>query len=813
MPIEVNLQPTGLYTHPSDFVSPKGALRIARNINIDKEGTATTRRGFKQYLTGFAANVRSIAPYDGVKIISDGSALYYDAAGVLTSYSGTYNEPDTGIRVQYVEASKNLYFNTASGVYKIDDYTNEPSSAGMVRALSGTVALFAGVVNWMPANSQVAYRVVWGIRDANDNLVDGAPSDRMVLVNPAAGAASSAQIIVYIPSGITTSHFVQVYRSLTTASDAIVPNDELGLVYEASPSAGDITAGFMTITDETPEDLRGAIIYTAQSQEGILNANDPPPYCRDMAYFKDCMCYAGTRQKQNIQITLISASAFGIGSSILLAGLTYTGTAATEDNNGNFIVYLAGTVGENIEKTAQSLVRAVNLRTANTSIYAYYVSGYNDLPGKMVFQERGSNGAVFGINANAGGFSPDIFGVTVNSSAEDGPNRIYYSKPGQPEAVPSLNWLAVGSANQKILKIVALRESVIIFKQNEIYRMYGTDPSNFTITLVDNTANIRGSATAAVFNNRAFVLTNQGVCAVTDAGVEVISRPIEADLLKYLTADYTATDDISFAVGYQSDRKYLLWLPKTTTDTVPQFAYVFNAFTNAWTTWDFAATAGVVDPVDDKLYLGTDSLALNQEKKDLVKFDHSDGIVSVTVTNSYPGRAALNSTSGINIGDAIRQGTKWATITDIISLDVLLDNNAQLANGTALVERSIQTEVEFKPTYCEAFGMIKRFREVLIHARDTYFKKAMIAFKTNFTPITNPTELTPSASGGWGRFPWGKYPWGSNSIGDQTIRTYVTREHSRGQWIALNFKVDYPYSNMGLTGFTLVYEPYDTRQK
>ncbi|TXG85836.1 MAG: hypothetical protein E6R13_01610 [Spirochaetes bacterium] len=156
----------------------------------------------------------------------------------------------------------------------------------------------------MADNTQVAYRVVWGRKDLNSNLILGAPSQRSVISN-SSGGTRDVSLTITIPSTITASDFVQVYRSGQSATSSTEPNDEMYLVYEKNPTAGEITARSMTFTDSTPDSLVGVTLYTSASQEGLLQANEMPPLAKDVAFFKGCLFYANTVSKQRLTLTLL----------------------------------------------------------------------------------------------------------------------------------------------------------------------------------------------------------------------------------------------------------------------------------------------------------------------------------------------------------------------------------------------------------------------------------------------------------------------------------------------------------------------------
>jgi hypothetical protein len=166
-----------------------------------------------------------------------------------------------------------------------------------------------------------------------------------------------------IPEGITTDDFFQVYRSGLSANASSEPNDEMGLVYEANPTSGELAAKSISVTDQTPEDLRGATLYTSDSQEGLAQANEPPPFAKDIAYFKGCLFYGNVKSKQRKVFTVISVGGtqgIQLNDVLTIAGTAYTAKASEDASNDEFQLSTGGTPAQNIADTALSLVRVIN---------------------------------------------------------------------------------------------------------------------------------------------------------------------------------------------------------------------------------------------------------------------------------------------------------------------------------------------------------------------------------------------------------------------------------------------------------------------
>lgn len=313
-----------------------------------------------------------------------------------------------------------------------------------------------------------------------------------------------------------------------------------------------------------------------------------------------------------------------------------------------------------IDETARALVTAINNNAAEV-VNAYYLSGPDDLPGLILLQSRTIDGPSFYLTADSTTtgeeFSPALptSGQSVVSANDIEPNALFYSKFQQPEAVPIVNKFNVGPKDKAIKRILPLRESLFILKEDGIYRVTG-QAGSFILDPFDNTSNILAADSAVVLNNQIYMLSTQGVVTISDTGVSVISRPIEDKLDKIASGNFDYVTN-TFGVAYESDRSYLLWTVTNTNDHTPTQMFRFNTFTTAWTRWPISKTCGIVKFSDDKLYLGAgDENFIEKERKDFARTDYAD--------REYDLEILQNGIDGLNI--------HLSSVTDVIVGDVLV---------------------------------------------------------------------------------------------------------------------------------------------
>lgn len=361
--------------------------------------------------------------------------------------------------------------------------------------------------------------------------------------------------------------------------------------------------------------------------------------------------------------------------------ITVTTQGDGEDSaNNDVLLSAAATPAQQIDETARSLINIIN-KNPNEAVSAFYISGPNDIPGQILLEVRDIGTDSFTLTADNSltgqQFNPLLppapESTTVIGKAEIKPNRLMFSKLQQPEAVPLLNFIDVGPEDQAILRILALRESLFVLKEDGLYRLTGVGGA-FTVDPFDLSTKIIAPDTAVVLNNQIYCLTNQGVAVISDTGVNIISKRLD-NVIQVLTSSNYNFKNSSFGVSYETDRSYTLWLPSVTTDTTATQAYRYNTAEDTWTRLLLKKQSGIVNPSDDKLYLGpTDTNFIERERKVFDRTDYAD--------RDHDLQLAAASVDGINlklsqanvaeIGDAIVQ-TQRITINEYNQLLRKLD--------------------------------------------------------------------------------------------------------------------------------------------
>lgn len=825
---ELRLKSKGLYTFPNDLGSvPEGSLSLAQNTVIDRDDTIETRRGFVQYGTALASAFQAMYTFNTTLMGWDGTNFKYDAgSGAWTSISGSYTAPSGTYRIKGCEASSNMYFTTSTGVIGLTSPSSSFYMAGVPFPLDSTYTLNAVVSSWFLAASTVGYRMVLGYTDTNNNLHISAPSQRLVATNPSGGNDSTVTLRWYIPPSLPTGYFYQIYRTKVApfvAAAAVDPGDEEYLVVQKTLTSTDISNMYIDYTDVTPDALLGQVLYTNPSQQTIAGANYAPPLAKDMVYYKGNMMYANTTTKQQTIINMIAVPA--LNATITIGGVVYTAKNSEAASSGEFKRFTGGTTGQNIDDTARSLVHVINAYTSNTYYWAIYTSGYTSLPGQLTLQERGIGGVAFVVIASAGTeYSPQIptSGATYTSTNETKPHYIYVSKVQIPEAVPIGNYIPIGTSDKAILRVLALRDSVFVFKEDGIYRILGTDITNFQggVSLFDSTVILTAPDSAVLLNNQVWAMTNQGVVAVSDSGTVIQSRPIERDLITLSSSLFTSFSSATFGVRYESDRHYNLFTPTNSTDTVATQDWVYNFLTQCWTNWPLSVTAGIVSlQPDDHLYLCYSTGQVVRERKNWNIFDFADFSYAVTVVSSSNLIVTLNSTTNIAVGDTLYQEDSLGSligqsiiteVTDATHIKVT-DLISWIA-GAATVYQPINVGVQYNPIGGN-FAWVKHFQDFQAFFRDATFTNLTFGFSSDFDTATEETTIVPIVGAGFGTVPFGEEPFGGVATIPQVARTLVPRNMARCHWLTPSIAHSEALSNFALTGINFYYVYVSSRSR
>jgi hypothetical protein len=504
---------------------------------------------------------------------------------------------------------------------------------------------------------------------------------------------------LYIKSGLVTNTYTFVPSAQEQTKIEYLPASSLTSTGSAdyfTINAGNGNGYYVwysvsggTNTDPAPTGLTGieVVVNPADSASAVAASTNLELF--------STFDFAATGTFYNSATGYVQSASEGFTGDVQDFGTGFTFTVLTQGTGDNLSLKYVGvsnaaTPAQRVDDTARSLIKNIN-RNTSSLVNAYYLSGVADAPGKINLETVTLGTTAFYLNSSklsvGESFDPTIptSGTTVISDNEVSPNALYYSKTDQPEAVPIVNRLFLGSRDKAIKRILALRDSLFVLKEDGVFRVSGEGPSTFSQFLFDGTAKILSPDSAAVLNNQIYVWTNQGISRIGEAGVDTASRVIE-NTINGITI-IPGYEQKSFGVAYELDRAYLLWTISKSADTTATQCYRYNFFTNTWTRWPIAKSSGIVTEFDNKLYVGAgDTNRVEQERKSFSRTDYSDRsyILQLPFNSVLNNVISLPTIENIQVHDVIAQ-KQYLTIVEFnrllktIDLDsaivTALDNN------------------------------------------------------------------------------------------------------------------------------------------
>lgn len=586
----------GLQTSPNKLTLREGALGTASNAIIRSRHLIEPRRGFQQESNapgGSSDRTKAFTYYGGGKVAfytgGGSDKLAYSTGGAYTDYSSTYTPVDSAtLRMKFAELNENLYVNTSTGTKVLTSLTATPAAAGVPAPFSllpdagaDTSGLYDDSSGeWLPANSQVAYRAVLGVKDANGNVKLSAPSGRFVVTNPGsvtanlerngggdtvtatvsghkysvgdvitvspgngdfgtgpftvtavtsttityletdtAGATLASQTIssgarktsfqVWIPSGLSTSHFLQLYRTEYTSSDSVAPADEMFLVYEAFLTSSQVSnAEVQNLIDSTPEELLGDPLYTnPRTGDGIVSANALPPVGEDLCKWQERLWWANTTQQQSYDFQMLGVgSPDGVQNDDALVVGNYQYIAKnTVSNAYHFqIMGASSSPSKNIADTTRTLLSTVADLAATDGQFMESTSGDNEIPGKIRVAKTAFGASAFYVGAlRPASWNPQLPQARVLSAGARAGSTVTLTTTGNHGFTTGDSvYVSVSPANQDSNYVAGLKTVTV------------TGATTFTYTEAGTTVALSGPTNYYVFKATETSTNNEQVHAV-----------------------------------------------------------------------------------------------------------------------------------------------------------------------------------------------------------------------------------------------------------------------------------------------------------
>jgi hypothetical protein len=738
--------------------------------------------------------------------------------------------------------------------------TNQGFSGIWAQAGTGGAA-----VQWLQAGYSVAYRLVVARKDENGYFQFSEPSSRILYTN-SGGSANNPELLMssYNFINLPPDAFIQIYRAQSVPA-GITPSDEMYLVQELPPpNTAASTWGYTTwaaggmtqviYQDISPDTQIYVPLYTnAGLGNGIQSSNTPAPVANVVFTFGNRVYYGDTNSQQSLLILLagVTAPAGGglqVGDSLIVDGLTYTGVSGAS-GVGQFNVFTAGTPSSNVRLTAIALVDAINY-TSNSQLggtlpsdqrlIAQYISLGNGDEGQILIRRLLPGGPAFTVQTSATRGWAQNYTTPTPSNSSPSPGGLYWSKFNQPQHVPIAQNVVLGSAGAHVLAACALRDYAIIFKEDGAWTVQETS-NGPAFAPLDSTVHVEAPRTVVAVQNTCFALTSKGVLAVGQYGTENISIPIQREIQSFLTSANTTIFRSAFAIAYESEAEYWLFLPSAGSSTCYK-AKVYNLKTKSWRTAVIAnfqcgleghleqpnlrvdltplmlgtpsgwaqgtntAFSGIL--VERKSYTNSDQQwdALTPVMTDGGNQNNGTYVVTVpAVWNGLIGRGDLLyiTQSGL-MNQYIIQTASLNSAQTTVSLTFNVTNNnpiGSLANISIIP--CVQSTITFLPEDADQPLLSKHWSGSGCLIWNRYFSGLFfdVGWSTELSPLQSIGTVFGDAIVPWGPRPWCKTPWLSQDI-DWIVQATITGQDVRGAQLVATLYYYNALTSFQLSSFT-----------
>lgn len=182
-------------------------------------------------------------------------------------------------------------------------------------------------------------------------------------------------------------------------------------------------------------------------------------------------------------------------------------------------------------------------------------------------------------------------------------NRIHWSKPNEPEAVPLLNFTDIGSKEHDILALVPLERVLLVFKEDGIWAISGTAPNSWVVDEVDLSKRLLASTCTTVLDGTCFAWTDRGVVAVRESGTQLVSQAIGDQLRELQRLLFRDQNSAKHCFWMGSHRRHGLVILGTATAANLEATinwYVLPVATGRWSRWPIASRCYAYDDAEDR---------------------------------------------------------------------------------------------------------------------------------------------------------------------------------------------------------------------
>lgn len=840
----------------------KGYAIRTNNALIRRTGIYEPRFGTELLGSGASGVLRVDYDLTNKQIIRKGTNLFQKWTG------SAWTDLDTTRTYTGSESQRNFLFALSNEGLRRINPGNTATEIGYVPEGLDMSYTLTGSSGIMANNVARAYRVVWGIKNSLDEFFLGAPGGRIIVVNEA-GGSRDVQLSITVPSGITQNHFFQIYRTNESAAANIDPGDDMYLIYEAFPTAGEITAKLVTITDVVPTGNGGAALYTNQGQQGDQEGNFPCEAASsslgqgDLAIFSDCLWATRLQPRSSLEITLLSVlTDTGInartftanttsGSTTLASPSSTTGLAigmAVEGSGipaGSTITQVSPSVTISQQATATAsgvtitagdrLVIAGETYTAWTSedvANRKFLVSTDTSPSKAIrlttdslvkVINRGSaNGYIYARSISAADQFP---GRILLTAVTDRASTYTAQAFGHPTAYyPNL---------QTTITILSKEEKGAVL-YSKPFEPQAWPPGN--VFIIPNNATVSG---IAALRSALVVFTDRGIYRITGIYGNFSVDLIDASSILLSDATHPGSgvvvvDNVAYALctkGLVAVTESTVQLVRTTPEHLTNSStpvgrlsghlgdglvfvptsygtFVYHAKQDAWTSFDTAYTYGAYNFSEGKMYLHSGNNTYASRDAQYLATGLYDSTAAGTIDSVGTDTIVVASVpSGLEVGDLVTSGAATVTITSISGTTLGVSSVTGIGTGSCTFTIGYTMEITYAPV-ADGLGV----KKLLVDA-DLVFDGADIL----------PTSLSAYNNTGYSKYVTTTYATDLSGTVDTNsaiiaspdqphfFRHYIPGGKKRCSVVTVGFKVRICKNKHRVVGMDINFEPESER--
>jgi hypothetical protein len=252
-------------------------------------------------------------------------------------------------------------------------------------------------------------------------------------------------------------------------------------------------------------------------------------------------------------------------------------------------------------------------------------------------------------------------------------NGLMWSPPGEPTAVPAVNFDTIGPSDTTIYTILPKQDHLLVLTDNGVYQVNGNGV-NWAISEYDVSLEAKGKRLGVIGANKGYVFADQGFAELGESA-RIVSSRIDKDLRTLLASASSDVASYGFALSNAADGFVYFFLPVAAGDTSAKQVYVYSMAERSFTRWELTGGDGSGPVAQDaiiferKVHIASGGYVVKERKSLSGVADQMDPIIpgtkSTTVTGQFSNSftPADFGTDYWQVGTSVRNVTRSLTST------------------------------------------------------------------------------------------------------------------------------------------------------